>query len=355
MMTHRAHRLGRASHRVAALLVIALAACGGDPAITPPPISDPTTLYWQLTLNVHAVTLSTVAPYDTVRVTATPRTISGTPITGLASPRYTSLDLDRAQVDSTGLVHVIGAGDQVQVVASLEENNILHADTLVLDVTDAAPPPTLVSFTIHPDVGDSAKVAAATTVTVIARAAEADGTPISDVAVYYTTSDPTIATIDRYTGFLAPNRPGQVTVYATTTTYGVTKADTVQYTIGHPIIIAVNIVSETNVNGQVVNGFSPNNMELGPGAVVLFGNPSTVLTDVTFDDPTNVAQADTYCGFLPSLCGTGNIAAWARDSTDDSGVTGLRARRFPVPGTYTFHSTIFGTTGTIVIADEHTP
>lgn len=354
-MTPMLHRLNRARCGIAALLALAAAGCSGDPPVTPPPVQDPTTLYWQLTLNEHAVTLSTVAPYDTVRIVATPRTISGSPITNLLEPTYTSLDLDRAYVDSAGLVHVVGVGDQVLIVASLEENNIRHADTLVLNITDDAAPPTLATFTIHPDVGDSAKVAAASSVTLAARAADASGTPINDVAVYFTSSDPIVATIDRSTGFLSPNIPGSVTIYATTTTYGVTKVDTLPYVIGHPITIAMQIESQTNASGQTTNVFSPSNIELGPGAIVLFGNVTALPTDVTFDDPTNVAEDYRDCGFLATLCGTGNIDAWAKDPTDDSGITGLRARSFPVPGTYTFHSTIFGSTGTIVIDDEHTP
>lgn len=354
-MTHRIRVSGRAPILGALLVALILTACSGDPAITPPPQSDPTTLYWQLTLNVHAVTLSTVSPYDTVRITATPRTISGSPILDLPAPKYTSLDLDRAQVDSTGLVHVIGSGDQVQVVASLEEGNILHADTLVLNVTDEAAPPAIASFTIHPDVGDSAKVAVASSVTLAARAADAGGTPIPDVAVYFSTSDPTVAGIDRNTGYLIPQHPGQVTLYATTTTYGVTKADTLPYTIGHPIVLAMQILPQQQAGGRIVGAFSPSYVELGPGARVLFGNSDAPATDITFDDPTNVAQDDVYCSYFANLCGSGNIAAWTRDPTDDSGITGLRARLFPVPGTYPFHSTIFGTSGTIVIVDEHTP
>ena len=97
----------RAFAVAAMLLALGVAGCGGDPSVTPPPQQDPTTLFWQLTLNVRAATMSTVAPYDTIRITATPRTISGSPITDLPAPTYTSLDLDRAQVDSMGLVHVI--------------------------------------------------------------------------------------------------------------------------------------------------------------------------------------------------------------------------------------------------------
>jgi hypothetical protein len=60
-----------------------------------------------------------------------------------------------------------------------------------------------------------------------------------------------------------------------------------------------------------------------------------------------------YCGFLPALCGSGNISAWARDTSDASGISAIRTRRFPVPGTYTYHSTIFGTTGKIIVVDDN--
>ena len=334
------------------LLALGVAACAGDPAVTPPPQQDPATLFWQLTLDLHAATMSTVAPYDTVRITATPRTISGAPITDLPAPTYTSLDLDRAQVDSAGLVHVIGSGDAIQVVASLKVENILHADTLVLNVTDESSPPAMASFTIHPDVGDSAKTGSSSTATVFARAYTADSTPIPDVAAYFTTSDLTIATIDRTTGFLDPIRPGHLNVYATTTVYGVTKVDTLPYTIGHPTILVVDIPPRVQPNGQTIPVFDPDSAVLGPGARVLFGNELGPATDVTFDDPTNVAQDDLYCSFAETLCGSGNIAPWTFDPNDPSGLSAIRVRLFPVPGTYTYHSALFGSTGVIVIADE---
>ena len=118
----------RARLGCALLLALTAAGCSGDPPVTPPPAQDPTTLYWQLTLNEHAVTLSTVAPYDTVRIVATPRTISGTPISDLGRPTYTSLDLDRAFVDSTGLVHAIGAGDQSTVQPDVDQGGIAVAE-----------------------------------------------------------------------------------------------------------------------------------------------------------------------------------------------------------------------------------
>ena len=142
------------------------------------------------------------------------------------------------------------------MVASLKVDNILHADTLVLNVTNESPP-TMASFTIHPDVGDSAKTGATSNASVLPRAYTANGTPIPDIAVYFTTSDPTTATIDRTTGFLSPIHPGHLDVYASTTTFGVTKVDTLPYTIGNPILLVLNIVQRVQSNGQTIPVFSP--------------------------------------------------------------------------------------------------
>jgi plastocyanin len=312
-------------------------------------INDPN-LYWSLDLDHHAVTLSAVAPYDTIRFTATPRTMTGEAIADLPAPTFTSLDLDRASVSVDGLVRVLKIGSKIPVVATLAVGNLRHSDTVYINATDLATPPSLATFSIHPTPPDSAKSAVAKMM--VARAMTADSTPISGLSVYYEVSDRTIATIDRASGLLQPLRPGHLSVIATATAYGVTKTDTLPFTIGYPVALQLGVMAQKNASGQIVNGFSPARLELGPGGSVIFFNQTVVPTDITFDDPTNVAQNDAYCGTLPSFCGGGNIDAWARDPDDQSGLTAIRIRRFPVPGTYTFHSTIFGTTGTIIVVDE---
>lgn len=343
---------------VAVALVLVVSGCAPDAAVAPPPkVNDPS-VYWALALDHHAVTMSTVAPYDTIRLTATPRTADGTPIDTLPAPTYTSLDLERAQVSADGLVRVIKGGNNIPVVATLAVGNLRHSDTAFINVTEVTTPPVLDTFSIHPVPPDSAKTAAAKLI--VPRATTADGTPITGLSVYYTVSDPTTATIDRSLGLLAGVRAGQVTVIASATAYGVTKADTVTYKIGNPIAGILNITAQKNASGQTIDVFKPNEMLLGPGAMVLVVSQTSVPTDITFDDPTNVAQVDEYCHppistILPHMCGSGNIEAFAKDPDDQSGTSGLRARSFPVPGTYHFHSTIFGTTGTIVVSDDTLP
>lgn len=329
--------------------------CAGDAAVAPPPATNVDSLYWALTLDHRAVTLSTVAPYDTIRLTATPRNAHGEPLSGLPAPAFTSLDLDRAQVSADGLVHVIRTGTNVPVVATLVVGNVRHADTVLINVTGTATPPVLTSFSIHPDAHDTAAAAAGEYQGLSARARGADSAQITGLAVYYESLDRTVATIDRSTGLFQPTRPGHVTVIATATAYGVTKADTLPFTVGYPVGgIIINVQAQKDASGHPVNGFVPSDITVGVGAILLFFNNTGVATDLTFDDPTNIAQDDRDCAFLPWFCGTGSIAAWAKDSSDPTGLSAARARRFPVPGTYPYHSTIFGTTGRIVVVDPRT-
>jgi hypothetical protein len=339
------------SWRVAAAIALVLSGCAGDAVAPSPSINDPQ-MFWALALDHRAVTLSTVAPYDTIRLTATPLTINGEPLSGLPAPTFTSLDLDRAQVSADGLVRVIKSGTKIPVLATLTVGNLQHADTVFINATNVTTPPVLAAFSIHPAPGDSAKVAMGNSKVLTARAKDADSTAITGITVYYTTSDRTTATIDRATGRLQGLHPGHVSVIATATVYGVTKADTLPYTFGYPVLLFLNIRAQINASGQIVNAFSPAQLVGGPGVVVLINNQTSEASDVTFDDPTNVAQDDLHCAFIPAYCGSGNVAPFVRDTTSPTGSIG-RARRFPVPGTYPYHSTTFGTSGTIVVVDEH--
>lgn len=348
-------RVRRGSAWAAAAAVLIALGCADDVTVAPPPSTDTSQMYWALTLNYHALTMSTVAPYDTIRLTATPRTLDGTPITGLPAPTFTSLDLDRANVTADGLVRVLRTGTNIPVVATLTVGNLRHADTVLINVTNTASPPVLAALSIQPDTGagESAKMAMNEYKTLTARATASDSTPIVGLAVYYTSLDKNVATVDRGTGLVRPVRPGHVRMTATATAYGVTKSDTLELTVGYPTGgIIIQIVPRQNGSGQVVNGFDPDSITVGRGAIVFFQNTTSAPTDVTLDDPANVGQDDRDCVFFPYFCGTGNIDAWARDPADETGLSAVRARSFPVPGVYTYHSTLFGTTGTIVVVND---
>jgi hypothetical protein len=240
-------------------------------------------------------------------------------------------------------------------VATLAVGNLRHSDTVFINATSTAAPPVLSALSIQPVPGDSAKVATGTTKLIEPRALAADSTPIAGLAVFYESLDPTTATVDRSTGFFRALRPGHVAVVATATAYGVTKSDTLPMRIGYPVNgIRILVIWRRSATGQEVARFEPADITVGPGATILFINTTTSPTDITFDDPSNVAEVPEYCAFAPPLCGAGNIDPWVRDPADQSGLSAYRIRRFPVLGTYAFRSTLSGASGKIVVADVDT-
>ena len=328
----------------------AVIACSSpDAAIVSPPRTDSGAL-WSVTLDHRAVTISTVVPYDTIRLTATPRDAAGNAIGGLVTPTFTSSDVKTLQVDSVGLVHALATGSGVMVIATLSSGGYTLADTAVINVTDTTPPPMLSVLSIHPDSADSAETSVDFPRTLQTRTLDGAGDSISGLSVYYTSSDNSVALIDRSAGVIQGVYPGHVTFTATATAYGVTKTDTVLYVIGYPVIGVFQIVPLVE-GGRSLLGFSPGHITVGTGASVAFQTNSTMKIDVTFDDSTQVGRS-WLCPYFPSfpwVCGIGNIAPFASDSTVP--LSGVRLRGFPVPGTYNFHSTLFGTTGQITVVD----
>ncbi|HWZ60365.1 MAG TPA: hypothetical protein VNW46_15405 [Gemmatimonadaceae bacterium] len=334
------------------MALLALSGCDKSPTI-PAPQTDPAQLYYSLTLNDHAVTLSTVAPYDTITLTASPRSAVGVPLATVGTPTFTSLDLDHVQVDSvTGRVHAIATGRAIGVVAALAIGGVTHADTVMINVTDTATPPTLTTFSVQPRPGDSTKVSVDGGGAITPRALDGSGNPIPGIAVYYTSSDPTIAYIDRSAGYFVPVRPGKVRFTATTTVYGVTKRDSVQWTIGHILYGVVTITPEVNAQGKIVATYVPDSIVMEVGGRVTFQNLAGPPTDVTFDNPADAAQDNAMCSALPLWCGTGNVPAFALLPNDSTGNSALRFRTFPVQGTIRYHSTISGATGVLVVTAD---
>lgn len=336
----RARRLGRA------IALLALAGCGTD-AAAPTPVADPAALYWALTLDRRAITISTVAPYDTIRLAATPYNALGEVITDAPAVSYRSTDPERLQVDSLGLVHALKTGFGIKVIASLTLGPLTHADTATFNVTDVSSPPVLDSFSIHPVPPDTA-VWFANALSFIDFygpkpvpyvALDDHDVPVPDLVVEYRSSDTTIATIDQF-GLLLGVRPGIVKISATTTAYGITKADTVPFAITMPTGQVVLIQKSTTPGGPPVV-FSPSQVTIAVGGRIIWINATGSNADVTFDDPTNVAE-DFMCG-----CGSGNIPAFG--DTTGVGFALPKYRIFTAPGRYPYHDTITGASGEIVV------
>jgi plastocyanin len=323
------------------------------------PSIDPSTFYWSLALNHRAVTLSTTAPYDTVRLTATPLNPAGAPLAGLGVPTFTSTDLARVRVSADGVVQAVAEGVGIAVIASLQAGNVTHVDTAFIDITSDPAPRPLASLSIHPVPPDSAKVAAdpndSKQLPVYALSTEND--TLEGLRVDFRSSDPTIATVESQTGIVHGQRPGQVSIVASATAYGATRADTLSFTVGLPIWYWIAVDPAPIRGSSPATTFTPSEITVGTGATVLWQWRADIpATDVTFDDPTNVAESPGLGPLHIGASGSGNIPAPDCRSANPAGMlfNCTKARTFPVPGVYRFRSTLTGATGQVTVVDEHT-
>lgn len=342
---------GRGGLRVLGVLSVlagSLLGCSSDTAPGTAPRSAAQT-YWALQLNQHAINLATVAPYDTVQLHATPLTAAGTPLAGAGPVTYRVVSDSTVTVTAAGVVtaRFVSQGTPTLVVASLTTQGMTLTDTALVQVTDTVPQHALATFTLQPTSGDSAKRA----VDVLeqqpqawpVRATDAGGTPVCSstpcpLLVYYTSSNPAVATIDRNTAIITPVDTGRTVFTATTWAYGVPKRDSVVFTVGYALSYFLNVWADGFHAAPVIT--------LGVGADVTFRNVISCLqacavtvprqdsvVDVVFDHPPVVPDTGSclfngYPFCAPS--GTGNITL--------SGVFVSAARRFPVAGRYRYHS-----------------
>lgn len=336
--------------RIAVFAALLLAACTQE-QVAPRPVTNPTELYFGVTLNHHAINLSTVAPYDTIRLVAIARNALGQPYPHPSRIVYASNDLAHVQINATGFVTAVAPVFGAVITAADTIGNVVHIDTAIVNVSDTTPAPVLTTFSIHPIPPDSAKWAAGYIPGVLAaRALDASGNPIPNLTVDYEVSDTSEAIIDRQTGVFTGSLPGHVTFYATTTAYGITKADTLPFAFGYPIV--------GQVNEDSTGAFFPSEWIIGTGGSIVwlpgfrFSHPPDTL-DVVFDDSTQVAE-DTL---FQCRCGTGNIPAFADSIGPDGYIASVafRARSFPKPGTYTYHSHFTHATGKIIVTSSVTP
>jgi len=298
-----------------------LVGCGSD-VVAPTPAPDPSQLFWGVTLDHRAVTLSTIAPYDTIQLTATPRTALGTAFPGSPTVVFSSTNLLDVQVSPTGLVRGLAPGDGTTVIATVTVGNVTHADTAIVNVTATPTPPVLGRFSIHPIPPDSAKRGA----TLFpypwsVDAVDTSGNPIPDLAAACTSSDPTVLTVVPGCGLIFAESPGHVVITASATAYGVTKADTLDFTVGEWLFAAVFITQGAG---------SLRAATIATSGIVFWINQTNEPIDITFDDSTDVAG--------------GNIAGLAPGSSD--------IRAFPVPGTFTYHSAAAQASGAIIVVNE---
>jgi len=203
-------------------------------------------------------------------------------------------------------------------------------------------------------------------------ATDASGTPVTGIAIAATASDTSVAKVCGLSSSQVAvcasssngsGRPGRAVIIASTTTYGVTVADTVPVDVTPPLWAPVLIkLQELSAGGASVLSFVPSAITVAPGGTVTWINwrlqgSTGQPVDVTFDDSSNVSAPDTtgivncrLLNFPTPGGGSGNIPAFGdTTSTFQRTANMCRARRFNVPGTYLYQSVLTGARGTVVV------
>lgn len=287
---------------------------------------DPTLIFWSLTTDIQAATLAVGGQQQLV---ATPRYSSGDPIPNTPVATFRSSDPTRVSVDEAGILTAHAVTTGLNVIASMTVDGVTNADTTRVIVTAASTQVATIELVTTPTTaGTVIGLGFDQTITFIAR--DAAGATISGLAVAFESLDPTVAAF--FPTRIVPRSLGTARFVATTTSYGVTAADTVVFTIVHPTRATVNI---TNTATAPVF-FNPRSAIVGVGAVVTWNN-TTVSTkpeagDVTFDSGVENVQG-------------GHIPAIARGAPAVS-------RTFLVAGTYNYTNTLNGATGTIIVREN---
>jgi len=280
-------------------LAVALAAagCSGDsPASLP---TDLTAMPWTLRQDIGA---ATVAVGGTQQLTVTATRLDGDTV---ATPAltFTSGDVNKVTVTAAGLVTGVAVTTTaVPVIASAFVNGVTLADTTMVVVTATAR--AFNTFSIHPAPTDSARLPQGGSRFLTFKATDSSGAAITTLSVKYQSLDPRIISISY--GSLLGTLRGSAKLVASTTSYGVTRVDTVEYTVTYPMTAYTYVYATAP--------FFTNKLPIvGVGGSVSWYNYSGAPATLTFSDSTGVVGGGNIV----------NLAAYA-------GAT----RTFTVPGNY---------------------
>ena len=374
----------------------------------PAPI-DAAHLYYQLTLNHHAITLALTAPYDTITLLATPRSATGTPLADAGTTSYHVVGGDtNLTISPTGVLHAIAPDTGAQVVAAHTIGSYTLTDTAIVNINAVTAIPSVAGFSLRTQPGDSADFTVSQTNAnytgaqpeIIPVMLDRQGQEIPDVAFRLSSPiDPYIPKgqsygnpycqsspralydgLDPATGgcVFRYAKPGKMWIHAEATVYGVTTVDSLLYTVGRPLFQKINIVPYTPIGKLKPAGiFEPGDDTVAVGAIVVWLNRlAGQVADVVFDS-VNAAQGIDSVQFsqndftpsvyvVPSNHDAGNIAAFPDDSVctswqvyngqqycpSGSLLYFVRARQFFQAGTYRYHSALYGTSGVIHVVPE---
>ncbi len=329
-----------------------------------------------LTLEHHAINLSTTAPYDTLTL-HTIRTMGD----GSVVPGEVTYSVNKPGISVTnGILKAVSAVDSAVLRVTLTYGTITRTDSAVVSVIGTAPNH-LHSFGLRLPTGDSAKIAVGVSKTIPLIRASASGATLSPLLVSLVSSDTTIAamTPSGNTVSIIPRRPGRVVLSTSTFAYGTTWRDSLVFTVGWPIMFGVPTI-ERFATGSVASvlDFVYRNITIGVGGCVVWTNASrTTDIDLQFDDPSHVrAPGGSTCPGGYQILNPdvgGNIAPfrtlpmpeefltdefWETATEEDYerfvsvAFSPTRARAFSIAGVFPYRSTLHGTAGIIRVCDE---
>jgi plastocyanin len=169
-------------------------------------------------------------------------------------------------------------------------------------------------------------------VTLFTTALDENDQPIPGVAVSVVTLDPNKLTLFAFGGPPAaqPNALGKARVVASTTSYGITKTDTLEFTIQYGMagnVTAYNMLPTAPIT------FSPSAVLIGVGGTVRWFNSGNGPVGITFNNGIDHIVG----GNIPSI-----------------GVFQSDTRQFTAAGTYTYTETGSGSTGTVIVREQPT-
>lgn len=361
---------------VLSAVCVGLWGCGSSDEVAPL-LTDP---LFQMDLSARSVLMSIVAPYNTLQLQVTPRSISGHVVSGTTPPIFLTKD-GTLSVTPDGVVTAMAVtpgSTPTWIAVSVKDtmNDITIIDTVYVTVTDQTPSTPLQTLEFLPTRGDSAKFGMATvnfslpkdTIGVIANAG---AIPKSQLKVRFRSSDTTVVQVHALNGSLTLKQPGEAVIEATATYYGVTKTMTLPIRVGLPIgaQVTLKIQSSPTIGGTYIRAFVPEVITIGVGGAILFSPEGVVndaareiLWDVVFDDPSVAEKASLPARNFQDSSGNVNptppIIVGGKFNPDCLGAVGFHpicqgARRaFNHPGTYTVRSALYGTSGTIIVKEE---
>lgn len=397
-----------------ALSIMVCTGCQKDPLT--PVQTDPSSVFWKLSLNYHAIVLSNQAPHNTVQLVATPFNAFGDTLRATNVVTFSKLEpLDTTfTLSATGAVTAQSETARSAVIVRSTIGGITLADTGYIMIRAQASPVPLTSFSIRPVAPDSnwmwaySDVSAAEKVIPVI-ATDADHVvPDDEILVAMWPEPSEVLRRDQIYGNIIRGSvlgdTGSALVHAEVLYYGTLWTDSMRLHVIPPPFKIAQVTTIRPIDGPERREFQPSTLTISAGSTVRWTIHSPVksvlkISDLSFlhDDPEWPYVGDQVSYVLlqagdtvdivfdhPELIDSGapmfaresmpqrgNIPAWAPVSCTFSdgelceyvfslerypqlhSDVNSRTRSFPFPGTYHYHSTRDPSLqGTVVVTDS---